>query len=122
MSTHAVYAGRIAEEEEQMSGSGSGEAVTQANVASRRLWIGLKYQDNRPVLETMRLVSKPTRRVWMGFRELEDLTKGEKVGYVRGLRGVGEGVYVTTDRGIMEVREAVERRVGGMVLLRVNAV
>lgn len=38
------------------------------------------------------------------------------------MRGVGEALYLTTDRGIMEVRECVERRVGGMVLCRVNGV
>ncbi|KAL9123489.1 MAG: hypothetical protein Q9217_007076, partial [Psora testacea] len=109
--------GEEKEKEEQEEG-----LVTQANIASRRLWIGLKYYRNRPVLETMRLVSKPTRRVWMGMRDLDGLVKGEKKGYVRGLRGVGEGLFISTDRGIMEVRECVGRRLGGLVLCRVNAV
>ena len=66
------------------------------------------------------MVSKPTRRVWMGFRDLFELSKGNKMGHVRGMRGVGESLYVTTDRGIMELRECVERRTGGMLLCRVN--
>ena len=94
--------------------------VTQANISSRRLWIGLKYRNQNPVLEKMQLVSKPTRRVWMGVPQLEGLVRGEQQGYVRGLRAVGEGMYVSTDRGIMEIREAVERRTGGMLLCRVN--
>lgn len=98
------------------------EVVTQSNIASRRLWVGLKYYNSKPVLEKMRLVSKPTRRVWMGVEDLEGLLRGQKRGYVKGMRGVGEALYLTTDRGIMEVRECVERRVGGMVLCRVNGV
>lgn len=70
----------------------------------------------------MRVVSKPTRRVWMGVPELEVLCRGDNTGYVGGLRGVGESLYVSTDRGIMEIRECVERKTGGMLLCRVNPV
>ena len=98
------------------------EPVTQENVSSRRLWVGLKYYNNRPVLEKMRLVSKPTRRVWMPVLDLEGLAKGEQRGYVRGMRGIGEAMFVSTDRGIMEIRECIERRIGGMLLARVNPV
>ena len=107
-------------------GSGEGEeseeGITQENVASRRLWVGLKYYNNRPVLEKMRLVSKPTRRVWMNVRDLEGIAKGERMGYVGGLRGIGEAMFVSTDRGIMEIRECIERRIGGMLLCRINGV
>lgn len=96
--------------------------ITQANVASRRLWVGLKYHNSRPVLEKMRLVSKPTRRVWMSMGDIAGLVRGERRGYVDGLRGIGESMFVTTDRGIMEARECVERRIGGMLLCRVNPV
>ena len=98
------------------------EPITQENVSSRRLWVGLKYYNNRPVLEKIRLVSKPTRRVWMPVGDLEGLVRGEKRGYVKGLRGVGEAMFLSTDRGIMEIRECVERKVGGMLLCRVNGV
>lgn len=98
------------------------EPITQENVASRRLWVGLKYYNNRPVLEKMRLVSKPTRRVWMPVEDLEEILKGEKRGYIKGMRGIGEAMFVSTDRGIMEIRECVERRIGGMLLCRINSV
>lgn len=94
--------------------------VTQSNVATRRLWIGLKYYRNEPVLHKMRVVSKPTRRVWMNVEQLEKLCLGVSNEYVRGMRGIGESLYVSTDRGIMEIRECVERRIGGMLLCRIN--
>ncbi|MCJ1303866.1 hypothetical protein MMC08_006677 [Hypocenomyce scalaris] len=95
------------------------EPVTQANVATRRLWLGLKYWDNEPVLSKAQMISKPTRRIWMGVEELAGVVAGRKVGYVNGMRGVGECVFVSTDRGIMEIRECVERKTGGMLLCRV---
>ncbi len=58
----------------------------------------------------------------MDVPELERLCRGNQTGYVRGLRGVGESMYVSTDKGIMEVRECVERKTGGMLLCRVNPV
>lgn len=58
----------------------------------------------------------------MGFRDVERLARGDRSGYVKGLRGIGESMYLTTDRGIMEVREAVAKQTGGMLLCRINGV
>lgn len=93
--------------------------TTQENVASRRLWLGLKYYDNEPVLSEMSLVSKPKQRVWMGVQDLNKIVKGESAGYVKGLRP-GECLFLGTDRGVFEVREAIERRIGGQLLCRVR--
>ena len=95
------------------------EPVTQANISSRRIWLGLKYWNNEPVLSKMSMVSKPTKRVWMNQEGLARLVKGRDYEYVKGLRDVGETLYVSTDQGILEARECVERRTGGMILCRV---
>lgn len=71
------------------------------------------------MLSRLEMISKPTRRIWMGVEELGGVVRGQRVGYVMGMRGVGECVYVTTDRGVMEIRECVERKTGGMLLCRV---
>jgi ribosomal protein S8 len=109
-----------AEGEAAAGGAGGHDepVVTQANRASRRLWLGLKYWNNEPVLGRMGLVSKPTRRIWMGVDDLRALARGDRKGYVLGVRGVGECMFVSTDRGVMEIRECIERGVGGMVLCR----
>ena len=93
--------------------------TTQANVATRRLWLGLKYYDNRPVMSKLQMVSKPTKRVYMGVPGLKDLVMGRDAEYVRGL-GPGEVLLMSTDRGIMEARQAVERLMGGQLLCRVS--
>ena len=96
------------------------EPITRENVASRRLWLGMKYWNSEPVIEKMELVSKPTRRIWMDTEGLKELVLGRKSGYVNGLTRMGECMYVSTDRGIMEARECVERKIGGQLLCRVR--
>lgn len=91
--------------------------TVQENVARRRLWIGLKYYDNEPVLSRLNLISKPTRRIHMDMEGLQKLIKGEKAGYVEGVRP-GECIFLSTDRGIMELREAIDRQIGGQLLCR----
>ena len=89
------------------------------NPARRRLWLGLKYWQNEPVLKNMKLVSKPTRRIWLTSEDLGKITRTRESSYVKGLTHPGECMFVTTDRGILEARECVERRLGGMALCRV---
>jgi ribosomal protein S8 len=95
------------------------EPVTQENVATRRLWLGMKYWNNEPVLSKMSMISKPTRRVWMDVEGLGKIVRGRDADYIKGLTKPGECMFVSTDRGIMEARECVERKVGGMLLCRV---
>jgi len=96
------------------------EPVTRQNIASRRLWLGMKYWNSEPVLEKMELVSKPTRRIWMDVEGLKRLVLGKESGYVKGLTRPGECLYVSTDRGVLEARECVERKIGGMLLCKVR--
>ncbi|KAK3216983.1 hypothetical protein GRF29_1g1577030 [Pseudopithomyces chartarum] len=89
------------------------------NPARRRLWLGLKYWNNEPVLRNMKLVSKPTRRIWLTSEDLGKITRTRESAYVKGLTHPGECMFLTTDRGILEARECVERKLGGMALCRV---
>ncbi|KAI0451941.1 ribosomal protein S8 [Xylaria acuta] len=93
------------------------EPLTTANAARQRLWVGLKYSDNSPVLRTMAPISTPKRLVTADLRALERLARGFDASRQRGLN-LGECMFVTTDRGTLEIREAVERKVGGLLLCR----
>ncbi|KAG4416031.1 hypothetical protein IFR04_010856 [Cadophora malorum] len=95
------------------------EPVTQENISSRRLWLGMKYWNNEPVLSRMSMVSKPTKRVWMDVEGLGRIVRGREAGFVKGLTKPGECLFVSTDKGVLEARECVERKVGGMLLCRV---
>ena len=96
------------------------EPVTRQNIGSRRLWLGMKYWNSEPVLEKANTVSKPTRRIWMDVEGLKKLVLGKQSGYVKGMARPGECIYVSTDRGVMEARECVERKIGGMLLCRIR--
>ena len=89
------------------------------NAAKRRLWLGLKYWQNEPVLKHMQLISKPTRRIWLTSEDLAKIIRTRASSYVQGLTHPGECMFITTDRGVLEARECVERRLGGMALFRV---
>lgn len=93
------------------------EPLTTANVAKQRLWLGLKYTNNEPVLAKMTAISSSKRRVTANLKALERLTRGFDASHQRGLN-LGECMFVTTSRGVLEAREAVERKVGGMLLCR----
>jgi ribosomal protein S8 len=80
----------------------------------------LKYWNSEPVIERMQLISKPTRRIWMDVEGLRSIVLGRKSGYVDGLTRPGECMFVSTDVGVLEARECVERKVGGMVICRVR--
>ena len=95
------------------------EVHVPENPAKRRLWVGLKYWNNEPVLKHMKLVSKPTRRIWLTSEDLGKITRTRESSYVKGLTHPGECMFMTTDRGILEARDCVERRIGGMALCRV---
>ncbi|KAK3355982.1 ribosomal protein S8 [Neurospora tetraspora] len=95
------------------------EPVTSANVATRRLWVGLKYWNEEPVLKSLKPISKPSRLVTASLEELNRVARGFPAGYMKGLQ-LGECLFVNTDRGVLEVREAVERKVGGLVLCKVK--
>ncbi|OXV11332.1 hypothetical protein Egran_00905, partial [Elaphomyces granulatus] len=96
------------------------EPVTQSNVASRRLWVGLKYWQSEPVLGTMTSISTPKRKISVKLPDLRNILQGRRSGSVDGLRSPGECLYLKTDRGFMEARECVEKKVGGLALVRVN--
>ncbi|KAK3300553.1 ribosomal protein S8-like protein [Chaetomium fimeti] len=95
------------------------EAVTTANVATRRLWLGLKYWDNQPVVRNLEAVSKPSRLVSASVSDLSRVARGFSVGPLKGLT-LGETMFVSTDRGVFEIREALARKAGGLVLCRVS--
>lgn len=70
--------------------------------------VGLKYFNGAPVIDTMRRVSTPGRRVYRGKDDLP-----------RVIGGLGIAV-ISTSRGVMSDREAREAGQGGEVLCVVS--
>lgn len=99
------------------------EKVTTANVAKMRLWLGLKYWEGKPVLSNATLISRPSRIMTVTIHELGKLTRGFpaklKAGIVPGL-GLGETMFIATSVGILESREALAKKVGGVLICRAS--
>lgn len=56
----------------------------------------------------------------MDVEGMRKIMLGRQSGYVKGMTRPGECIYVSTDKGIMELRECVERKMGGQLLCRVR--
>ncbi|KAI0881351.1 ribosomal protein S8 [Annulohypoxylon maeteangense] len=96
--------------------------LTTANVAKQRLWLGLKYNisgGGTPVLGTMVAITTPKRPHTAKLNVLERLARGFDSGSYRGLN-IGESLFMHTSLGTLEVREAIEKKVGGLLLCRVG--
>lgn len=95
--------------------------TTQENISRRRLWLTLKYYDNEPVLSKLQLISKPKKKIWMGVKGLQQLAGGKQYDFVHP-PVLGEVFFLTTDKdkGVIDMREAIERRIGGQLLCRVR--
>ncbi|RKX56629.1 MAG: 30S ribosomal protein S8 [Thermodesulfobacteriota bacterium] len=73
-----------------------------------KIEIILKYDENkRPVIRGVKRVSKPGRRIYMGYRKLPKV-----------LDGLGIAI-ISTSQGIMTDHEARRRKVGGEVLCEI---
>ncbi|KAJ1975754.1 hypothetical protein H4R35_003002 [Dimargaris xerosporica] len=87
------------------------------NIATRRLWLKLKYRDDIPTLREMACISKPSRKITFNFGDLQRLASGRPVSIVKPLRP-GEIIVIETPEGVLELQDALKQRVGGTVLCR----
>ncbi|KMP06410.1 ribosomal protein subunit S8 [Coccidioides immitis RMSCC 2394] len=81
------------------------DPVTKENIASRRLWVGLKYWQSEPLITKISLISKPTRRVTLDLPSLRQIVRGNEARHVDGLRSPGECIFLSTSKGVFEARE-----------------
>jgi len=73
--------------------------------ANKTIRIFLKYDEKgRPVIEGLKRISKPGRRVYAGYRDIPKV-----------LNGYGINI-ISTSKGIMTDREARRKRVGGEII------
>lgn len=77
------------------------------NTKEREFIVYLKYYNSKPVIETIKRVSKPSLRVYKDVKNLPKI-----------LNGLGVAI-VSTSKGIMTSTQAKKENVGGEVLLYV---
>jgi ribosomal protein S8 len=104
--------------------------LNQNNIAKARLWLDLKYRNGLPALEKMKVISKPSRRIFASpdecryiftlkflftnqsraiasARQASSLLKGQVLGQI---------TILNTPYGIIEMKDALLKGVGGEVL------
>jgi len=73
----------------------------------RALEIKLRYIDNRGAINGVKFISKPSRRIYIGYKDLKPVRNGYGIG------------VISTPRGIMTTREARKNKVGGQMLFEI---
>ncbi|KAI0937661.1 hypothetical protein AcV7_003635 [Taiwanofungus camphoratus] len=92
----------------------------EAGDVQRRIWADLKYRDDRPVLNNMELISRPSKPVFMDTGEIRRICSGRRALTVKPLR-MGEIAVVRTknhEHEWLEAREALQLNLGGEVICR----
>lgn len=85
-----------------------GDFVMTTADSNKDIEITLKYYQGRPVIETIRRVSRPALRVYKGYDQLPRIRDGLGI------------VIVSTPKGVMTNKQACAERVGGEVLCTVE--
>lgn len=82
--------------------------IKEKGKTSRQLEIELKYgASNRPAIAGSKRISKPSRRMYVGSREIRPVKRGHGL------------LVLSTPEGVLSGREAREKKVGGEVLFEI---
>lgn len=93
--------------------------TTNENIATRRLWLTLKYKDNAPALTSLSVVSKPSKKVTFNVNEMKSMASGRRAKFIKPLQP-GEIAIMNTNQGVLELQEAIKKNVGGEILCRAS--
>ena len=81
-----------------------------AHVAKKKVGpftITLSYKNGRPAIQGSKRISKPSRRMYMGVREVKPVKRGHGL------------LVLSTPAGVLTGKEAREKRVGGEILFEI---
>lgn len=98
----------------------SPEEFHSVGEAQKRIWVDLKYREDRPVLSSMHLISLPSRPIHMDLSEIRRLCSGRRAQTIKPL-GLGEIAVVHTrskEHEWLEAREALQLQLDGEVVCR----
>jgi ribosomal protein S8 len=113
--------GTIAGPSPSQFNSPNNSKTTTTKESQRRIWATLKYRDDQPVLHTMELISKPSRRVFMDLKDLRMICSGRTSDKQVKPLGMGEVAMVRTkskEHEWLEVREALSLKMPGEAICR----
>ncbi len=81
--------------------------VGEVEKQGHSLVVGLKYNAGRPVILGTKRISKPSRRMYLGVRDMRPVKRGHGL------------LVLSTPAGILTGKEALTKRVGGEALFEI---
>lgn len=81
-----------------------GEVSKKGRMPKRVLEIKIAYHDDRGAISNVNFVSKPSRRIYKGYKELRSVKQGYGL------------AVISTSKGIMSAEEARKMKLGGQIL------
>ena len=82
-------------------------AYKKGRLPKRIIDVKLKYQDGKGAIEGIRLISKPSRKLYAGYRDLKPVR-----------HGYGMAV-LSTPKGVMDGKSARKQKLGGQLLFEI---
>lgn len=86
---------------------GSVDARAKDGKKNHSLSISLAYKNGRPAISGSKRISKPSRRMYLGVREIHPVKRGHGL------------LVLSTPGGVMSGKEARVKRLGGEVLFEI---
>lgn len=84
-----------------------GEISKKGRPIKRSVEIKLNYNDGRGIINDVKFISKPSRRIYASYKDLKPVKQG-----------YGFGI-ISTSRGIMTTSDARKQKLGGQVLFEI---
>ncbi|MBI4991919.1 MAG: 30S ribosomal protein S8 [Candidatus Harrisonbacteria bacterium] len=82
-------------------------AFKKGRMPKRIIDIKLKYNDGKGVVQGIRILSKPSRRLYAGYQELKSVRQGYGL------------LVLSTSKGIMDGKTAKRQKIGGQLLFEI---
>ncbi len=82
-------------------------SIDKKSKAGASLIVALAYKDGKPVISGVKRLSKPSRRLYAGVRDIQPVKRGHGL------------LLLSTPAGILTGKEAREQRVGGETLFEI---
>jgi len=84
-----------------------GKVASQGRKINKVIEIGLKYEQGRPIIDTIKRISKPGRRIYIKKDELRPIRQGYGL------------IIISTSQGLMTNEQAKKKGLGGEVICEI---
>ena len=78
------------------------------SIKTNKLKIFLKYKNNKPVIESIKLISKPGNKIYFNLKQIWKINK------VKGT------IIISTNKGLMTIQKCKKLKIGGKPYIIIN--